>query len=77
MTSRDKLLAVLATVDFRGITIIDAAKKAGVSVSTVKRVLEADDGTIRAVAHKYPKGGGFYAISAYDKIMLKTARPAG
>lgn len=71
MTSRDKLLAVLADVDFRGIYITDAAKKAGLSVSTVKKILDGDDGTIRVVASRRPMGGEFYGFSASDKLMLK------
>ena len=72
-TSRDKLLAALAGVDFRGIYMTDAAKKAGLSITTVRKLLASDDGTIRVMASKYVMGGGFYGLSASDKLTLVKA----
>ena len=73
-TAREKLLAVLTTVPAFGIDLHEAARRSGISLSSVRRVIEQDDGTIAISAGSYRMGRSLYQLHATDRLSIRSRR---
>src|SRR5262245_56791256 len=77
ISSRDKVLAVLATANHGGIYAPDVAKKAGISFATLRKVVANDDGTIYMNRTTYCTGRDTYTtLSVNHKLTLTATHKA-